>query len=130
RENVQVHDFAYLESGILLVSTSRGLFALGSSPESERCPPGYVLHYEEPAREVVGGVVAVAAYRSGLSVYSVKAQDGSELVVQTTVDGLRFWMRESWLGGCWVKVRFKRLRLDGRTGNWIQQVTPIRSPGD
>ncbi len=42
-ESGQVSGFAYLKKGILLVSTTQGLYAIGQRKGKKRCSPGYIL---------------------------------------------------------------------------------------
>jgi outer membrane protein assembly factor BamB len=42
-EEAQVQGFCYLKKGILLVATTRGLFAIGQRRGKRSCPGGYVL---------------------------------------------------------------------------------------
>jgi outer membrane protein assembly factor BamB len=42
-EKTQVHGFAYLRPGIILVTSTEGLFAIGQDPAKATCPDGFIL---------------------------------------------------------------------------------------
>jgi outer membrane protein assembly factor BamB len=124
KERYQVHGFAYLECGIILVTTTNGVFAIGSHPSGKTCPQRYILRPGEPIVSQRGVVVGTEDYANGLSVFNLKYGEES-VKLETNVETLKFWLRWSRTSGKPVDVIFKHTRIGSKLRAWLLKVSPV-----
>jgi len=124
--DAQVHGFAYLGCGILLLETTAGVYALGQNPETAACEEGFNLSAGEGFREFLGRVVGVKAYANNLSLFVVKSEEGATVELASTAEALKFWLRESWKGSCKVRVKYRKDQVAGKMLNRIVKIEPTR----